>query len=192
MTATQPPAQITDGCLEQAIGAAGLSPNELSRWLDKLQPGFERLKQQAASRSLAHIAILYEDADLAEARAAYDQLVAGGDTLIVFGTGGSSLGGQAIAQLGGWHIPGDHRRSKQDGPRLRFYDNLDAISLMRGLDMLDLARTRFVVISKSGGTAETLSQALITIDRLKAAGLGDRLPQMFLGLTEPEKPGGDN
>jgi glucose-6-phosphate isomerase len=189
MTATQPVVQITSGCLEETIGAAGLSPAELSRWLDRLRPRFERLKQEAASRSLAHIGILYEQADLAEARAAYDRFVAGADMLIVFGTGGSSLGGQAIAQLGGWDIPGDRRRPKEAGPRLRFYDNLDAISLVRGLDTIDLAKTRFLVISKSGGTAETLSQALITIDRLKAAGLGGRLGELFLGITEPEKPG---
>jgi glucose-6-phosphate isomerase len=192
MTAMQPVAQNVHGCLEEAIGAAGLSPAELSRWLDRLKPGFERLKQQAADRSLAHIAILYEETDLSEARAAYQRLVDGADTLIVFGTGGSSLGGQAIAQLGGWDIPGDRRRSKEGGPRLRFYDNLDAISLVRGLDLLDLAKARFLVISKSGGTAETLAQALITIDRLKAAGLGDGLPRLFLGLTEPEKPGTAN
>ena len=59
-------------------------------------------------------------------------------TLVVFGTGGSSLGGQALAQLGGWFIPGDDRIGKGGRPRLRFYDNLDALSLAKGLEILDL------------------------------------------------------
>jgi glucose-6-phosphate isomerase len=43
-------------------------------------------------------------------------------------------------------------------PRTRFYDNLDARTLSRALSTLDLASTRFVVISKSGNTPETLVQ----------------------------------
>lgn len=177
------------GCLEEAIGAAGLRKDELSGWLEKLAPHFEKLKSGARERSLPHIAILHEQSDIDEARAAYDRLVTGASTVVVFGTGGSSLGGQALAQLGGWFIPGDDRTGKNGRPRLRFYDNLDALSLVKGLDILDLERTRFVVISKSGGTAETLSQTLIAIDRIKSQGLESKLPEMFLALTEAEKPG---
>jgi len=184
--------QSVDGCLDNAIGAAGLTQSELNRWLDKLTPRFDRLKEEARERSLPHIGILHETADIAEARQAYDRLVDGADTVVVFGTGGSSLGGQALAQLGGWFIPGDDRTGGTGRPRLRFYDNLDAISFGKGLDILDLERTRFVVISKSGGTAETLSQTLTAIDRIKRQGLEHALPRMFLGLTEPEKDGKPN
>jgi glucose-6-phosphate isomerase len=177
------------GCLEEAIGSAGLQRHELGCWLDKLRPPLDKLSREARQRSLPHIGVLYEKDDIAEARAAYDRLVEGADVVVIFGTGGSSLGGQALAQLGGWFIPGDDRTGKNGRPRLRFYDNLDALSLSKGLDILNLERTRFVVISKSGGTAETLSQALIAIDRVKRQGLEAKLPELFLALTEPEKPG---
>jgi glucose-6-phosphate isomerase len=169
-----------------------LRQDELVRWSDKLTPRFERLKQEARDRSLAHIGVLYETDDLAEARAAYDRLVEGAQALIIFGTGGSSLGGQALAQLGGWFIPGDDRLGKSGRPRLRFYDNLDALSLVKGMEILDLARTRFAVISKSGGTSETLSQTLVVLDAIRRQGLEAAIPRMFLGITEPEKPGGGN
>jgi glucose-6-phosphate isomerase len=184
--------QSIDGCLDQAIGTAGLKPAELQTWLDRLAPRLERLRDEAQSRSLPHIRILYEERDIAECRAAYERLVDGAATLVVFGTGGSSLGGQALAQLGGWFIPGDDRLGQNQRPRLRFYDNLDALSLVKGLDVLDLARTRFIVISKSGGTAETLSQTLVAIERIRAAGLESAIPRMFLGVTEEEKPGATN
>ncbi len=184
--------QFIEGCLEDAIGPSGLTKDQLARWAENLAPRFERLKQEASNRSLPHIGVLYETADLAEARAAYDRLVEGAQTLVVFGTGGSSLGGQALAQLGGWFIPGDDRVGKSGRPRLRFYDNLDALSLAKGFEILNLERTRFVVISKSGGTAETLSQTLTAMDRIRQAGLGDAMPRMFLGITEPEKPGVSN
>lgn len=178
-----------DGCLADAIGEAGLSQAELARWTDKLVPRFEQLKREAGDKSLPHIRILYEEADLAAARAAYERLVANARMVVVFGTGGSSLGGQALAQLGGWFIPGDDRTGKEGRPRLRFYDNLDALSFVKGMEIMDLPKTRFVVISKSGGTAETLSQTLTVMNRLREAGLEAEFPRLFLGITEPEKPG---
>jgi glucose-6-phosphate isomerase len=181
--------QTIDGCLDHAIGATGLSQAELNSWLDKLAPSLARLQAAAASRSMPHIRILYEQDDIKAARDAYARLIDGARVVVVFGTGGSSLGGQALAQLGGWYIPGDDRTGR---PRLRFYDNLDAQSLAQGLDILDLATTRFIVISKSGGTAETLSQMLTVLQRIKAAGLEQNVAKMFLGVTEPDMPGVSN
>lgn len=181
--------QSFSACLDGAIGEYGLSEGGLSGWLTRLAPRFERLKAEAANRSLPHIRILYEEADLAEAQAAYARLVEGARTVVIFGTGGSSLGGQAIAQLGGWNIPGDNGFDATPRPQLLFFDNLDAASLVKGLDALDLAATRFVVISKSGGTAETLSQMLIAIQRLKAAGLESSISKLFLAVSETRRDG---
>jgi glucose-6-phosphate isomerase len=178
-----------DGCFDDAIGAAGLTRADFARWTEKLGPRFERLKREARERSLPQIGVLYEKDDLEEARAAYDRLVADARVLVIFGTGGSSLGGQALAQLGGWFIPGDDRIGKSGRPRVRFYDNLDALSLAKGFEILDLERTRFLVISKSGATAETLAQTLAVMERLRAQGLEAAIPRLFLGLTEPERPG---
>ena len=91
-----------------------------------------------------------------------------------FGTGGSSLGGQTLAQLGGWGIPGDDKHGSETRPRTRFYDNLDARTLELALSGLDLKSTRFVVISKSGGTPETLVQVTTAIDAVRQAGLAGK------------------
>ncbi|WP_088345957.1 MULTISPECIES: glucose-6-phosphate isomerase [Rhodomicrobium] len=181
-----------DGCLDSAIGALGLGEDELARWTDTLGPRLDELKRQAREKSLGPLAVLSDEADLAEAEAAYDRLVEGARVLVIFGTGGSSLGGQALAQLGGWFIPGDDRIGKGRRPRLRFYDNLDALSLAKGLEILDPDTTRYVVISKSGNTAETLSQTLTVMGRLREQGREADIPRLFLGITEPERPGVTN
>jgi glucose-6-phosphate isomerase len=188
--------QSIAGCLTGAIGAHGLSDDELGRWLGKLGPALTGLKADHASGRLPLLRLPEETADIDAAEAALDRLCEGAETVVFFGTGGSGLGGQTLAQLAGWNLPGvsccsEGRRDKTR-PRTRFYDNLDPITLSAGLARLDLASTRFVVTSKSGGTTETIAQLLVTLAALRDAGLDDRIPHLFLGVTEPDKPGKQN
>ncbi len=184
--------QSIAGCLEGVIGRHGLSAAELARWLDPLGAAIASLQDDYRARRLPHLRIAEETADLAAAEAALAQLSQGADTIVFFGIGGSSLGGQTLAQLGGWHIPGMATPAQRRRPRTRFYDNLDPVTLEAALASFDLAATRFVVTSKSGGTPETLVQALAALGAVKAAGLEKRMPELFLGITEPAAPGKSN
>jgi glucose-6-phosphate isomerase len=178
--------QSVEGCLEACIGASGLSQAELARYLDRLQPRLDSLRDAYATGALPLLRVPERRDDIPPAREALTTLSKDAETLVFFGTGGSSLGGQTLAQLGGWGIPGDDGNGGQRGrPRVRFYDNLDARTLERALGRLDLATTRFVVISKSGNTPETLIQIIAAIEAVRAAGLGKRIPELFLGLAEP-------
>jgi len=60
------------------------------------------------------------------------------------------------------------------------------------LAKLPLGQTRFVAISKSGGTGETLMQTIAALAAVKDAGLAAQIPDLFLGLTEPAAPGKPN
>ncbi len=64
-------------------------------------------------------------------------------------------------------------------------DNVDPRSVGGLLDLVDLARTRVLVVSKSGSTAETMSQYLFVRDRMRAAGLSPREHLTF--ITDPAK-----
>jgi len=126
--------------------------------------------------------------DLSGIRATAARLRDGATDIVVLGTGGSSLGGQTIAQLAGFNVPGVG--ALRDGPRIHFIDNLDALSFAAMLARLPLATSRFVAISKSGGTAETLMQTIAAMSALKAAGAD--LSTAMLGVSEPAKPGKRN
>jgi glucose-6-phosphate isomerase len=190
---TSPFRQSIAGCLDGTIGAHGLSEAELARWLDRLEPAIARLQEDYRSRRLPHLTVPEETADIAEAEVAFARLARGGRAVIFFGTGGSSLGGQTLAQLGGWHVPGTADEAQKKRPRTRFYDNLDGHTLSSALGSFDdLSSARFIVISKSGGTPETLVQALAALAAVKAAGLEKRIPELFLGVTEPKAEGRAN
>ncbi len=176
--------QSIEGALSTKIGGAGLAEGPLAQWLSLLTPRFKALQEAAQAKSFAHFRVLSEKDDIEEAAAAYAKLSQGAETVVILGTGGSSLGGQALAQLGGWSIPGG-----EQPPHLRFYDNLDARSFMQGLRSLDIPKTRFIAISKSGTTGETLLQVLTAFKYIEDAGHANLIPKLFLGVTEPEKPG---
>ena len=123
------------------------------------------------------------------ATAGTDRLVAnmtalldGAKDMVFLGTGGSSLGAQALAQLAGWGTPA-YALAKPT-PRLHFLDNLDAVTCRDFFDNLEAKTARFVVISKSGATLETLAHCLLALACLQRHGIDD-LRRHFLFVTEP-------
>ena len=190
--ATQYFRQSVAGATDSAIGVHGLSDKTLNAWLERTEPHLAALRADHASGRIPLLRICEETQDLEDARRALERLSEGAKTILFFGTGGSSLGGQTLAQLAGWNIPGGADAAQRKRPRTRFYDNLDATTLDGALRILDLSQTRFVVTSKSGGTAETLAQAVCALSAVKAAGLETQIPRLFLGITEPAKAGKAN
>ena len=180
------------GCLDGAIGAHGLSQAELTLSIERLAPALDALQGDYRERRLPLLRVAEDEADIVAAEAALARLSAGARAIIFFGTGGSSLGGETLAQLGGWNIPGLADEAQRNRPRTRFYDNLDPVTLESALGTFDLATARFVVTSKSGGTPETLAQVLAAMSALRAAGLEARIPELFLGITEPRVAGKAN
>ncbi len=180
--------QTIEGCLEASIGGAGLPQTSLDHYLERLRPRLASLREAYAAGTLPVLRVPEWRDDIAPARDALAALSKDARTLVFFGTGGSSLGGQALAQLGGWGIPGDDGNGGRNRPRTRFYDNLDARTLELALAGLDLATTRFVVISKSGNTPETLVQAIAAIEAVRAS----RARQPHPGaVPRPDRAGGE-
>lgn len=94
------------------------------------------------------------------------------DDIVVLGIGGSALGAAMLRTAllpYGWN----ERHAGQRGgrPRLHVVDNVDPRSMAGLLELLELSRTLFLVISKSGGTAETMAQYLYVRHRIDDQGL---------------------
>ncbi len=101
------------------------------------------------------------------------------DNVVVVGIGGSALGAAALADAllpPGWNEL--DARARGGRPRLHILDNPDPDTAHALLGRLDLSRTLFNVVSKSGSTAETLALLLVIRQRLAS-------------LAPPGGPGGE-
>lgn len=86
------------------------------------------------------------------------------DNILVLGIGGSALGGIAVTEAllkPYWNLLSPEQRD--NFPRIFFLDNIDPDQIEGLLEILDLKRTLVNVITKSGSTAETMSQFLSLI-----------------------------
>ena len=158
--------QSIHNCLADAIGPAGLASAVYETALARAVPALDQLRVWRQSGELPLLALPSARTDLEALSPIAERYRTCFDSVVILGTGGSSLGGRsfcALADAGWGPAPGI--------PRLHFMDNVDPHSFNAMFAALDPARTGFFVISKSGETAETLSQALACFAWLQAAGL---------------------
>lgn len=90
------------------------------------------------------------------------------ENILVLGIGGSALGGIAVTEAllkPYWNLLPSEKR--ENLPRIFFLDNIDPDQITGLLEMLDLKKTLVNVITKSGSTAETMSQYMIIKDLLE-------------------------
>lgn len=107
--------------------------------------------------------------------------------VVVLGIGGSALGPIALRSALRsirWNELGDEARDYF--PRLHVLENVDPTTIAELLDRLELGRTLFLIVSKSGGTAETMAQYLVVRGRLIES-LGDHFRRHLVFITDPEK-----
>lgn len=108
------------------------------------------------------------------------------DNILVLGIGGSALGGIAVTEAllkPYWNYLTPEQRNNY--PRIFFLDNIDPDTISGILDILDLKKTLVNVITKSGSTAETMSQYMIVKDRMEKE-LGDDYRKNIVATTDKQ------
>lgn len=96
------------------------------------------------------------------------------DHFVVLGIGGSSLGTICLQQSL------THLFAK---PRLYVLDNIDPVIMNEIQDVIQLERTLFIVVTKSGGTAETMSEYMYFRNLCNNADLDPT--EHFVFVTDP-------
>ncbi|HUX32436.1 MAG TPA: glucose-6-phosphate isomerase [Gemmatimonadaceae bacterium] len=109
------------------------------------------------------------------------------DDVVLLGIGGSALGPLALhAALNARDWNTLTKKERRGRPRFHVLDNVDPGTIAHLMARLDLDRALFVVISKSGGTAETMAQYLIVRGALNER-FGAQEREHLVFVTDPEK-----
>jgi len=167
-----PPFSVSVDLALRGAGAPSTPAHDVA--VKKAEDALFWLIEQRRTRGLELLSIVEREDDLAIAAVAAEALLKDASEIFVLGVGGSSLGGQALADLA---PPGTARA------RVRFLDNLDPMSFEGALSRSDPKTARFLAISKSGTTPETMMQTLTAADLLKRAGVSE-LRHHFAVITE--------
>ncbi|MEK9944611.1 MAG: glucose-6-phosphate isomerase [Alphaproteobacteria bacterium] len=148
----------TQHCYAESVGSAGLTTSALSQDLEKATNRVAALRGAAGDDATFKCigAASWED-DLADLSRIADDFRGRFDDVVLLGIGGSGLAAKALATA----LPGR-------GCRLHVMANLQPGRLEEVLERVDLERTGFLMISKSGSTVEVMAQALIVLPRLEA------------------------
>ena len=157
--------QDTAACFAEVVGPGGIVRTAYEDLLPEAGRALDRLRRARAAGARPFLALPDARDDLAGLQALAGAWRARYRRLVVLGTGGANLGGQALAATG------------PESERLLFLDNGDGDRLDRILGGPDVDSSGFLVISKSGATAETLAQAMLA--------LGSAKPETVTVITQP-------
>lgn len=108
------------------------------------------------------------------------------ENFVVIGIGGSALGNIALQTALNPPYYNLNSNARKGKPRLFVPDNSDPDRLQALLETLDLQKTLFNVITKSGTTAETMSQFLIAREAVAEKVGEDKLADHFIATTSKD------
>ncbi|MEK8088446.1 hypothetical protein [Thermithiobacillus plumbiphilus] len=166
----------SDNFMASAVGEHGIREEDLIAQGDRLDGLRERLRIWRDGKEPSFLGLPFQT-DLDEIKTLGNRMLKRFTRFIVFGIGGSSLGGNMLVQTLG---------RRNDRRRVRFYDNVDPITL-ESLDRIDWNETLLIVISKSGNTAETIAQFLTVLPRMERELGAQCVHEHVLVITEEPK-----
>ena len=168
-------------CLADSIGNSGLASAKFEKLMECATESINKLADKSHSDTQSLFGLVRTCEDLETLETIAEQYCEFFDHVIVLGTGGSSLGGQALTAL----APIPRPKEVAARPTLHFMANIDPDSFERLFQKIEAERTGFLVISKSGSTAETMAQFIYCMDVFRKHLGQDKFANHFTSITEP-------
>ncbi len=148
------------------LGARGIDEAELDGMQPQLSAAAETMKTKRYSMAWRELPYMQQSIieDMEKTAAQINERF---DAFVVLGIGGSALGTIAV-QTALTHLRyNELPKSKRRGAKVYIEDNVDPERMAALLDVVDVEHTMFNVITKSGGTSETMAQFLIVVNLLR-------------------------
>ena len=184
----------TTFAMAESLGANdGIEKRDLEEYSLLADQAFEAMKSVRKGDILLHgepalfMNLPYQESELIKKLSSIGERTKSRfDTVVAIGIGGSYLGNKVLFEALRHPYYNEDSRVRNGYPRLFFAgNNLDPSHLKGLLDVIDLKKTKFIVISKSGGTTEPSAAFLVVADQLKKSNL--TLKDHVIAVTDPDK-----
>jgi len=169
--------------MSSVLGKEGFTEKQLSDMTDDLSDAFDAVEKGKGKGMMGWADLPYNQDEIVEdiletaknIRKDYEYFV-------VLGIGGSALGPIAAFQAICHMHYNDLPRRKRKGPKFYVEDNVDPERMQALLDVVEVEKTMFNVVTKSGSTSETMTQYLI-INSILREKLGDKAKDHIIATT---------
>lgn len=171
--------------MQKRAGKMGLDKSELLACSEQYHAAAKRMEHKRSEMKWRELP--YSQArEAGEIMAVAQNIRSRFENFVVLGIGGSALGPLAVHQALSHMRYNELADNKRNGPRFYVEDNIDPERMASLLDVIDIEKTMFNVITKSGSTSETMSQFMIIADMLKKRFGGD-YAEHIIATTDREK-----
>lgn len=171
-----------------AVGADhGITPKDLKAITPKVQKAHKALQADRRAKKYGFFDLHNDRAmvrDVKKLAAACAKR--GYKNMVVLGIGGSALGlTTLVTALKPPYYNLLDAKARGGSPRVFVMDNVDPVTFSGMLKLCPPEKTLYVVISKSGGTAETLAQALVAFAEIEQAVGKAKVKDHAVAITGP-------
>ncbi|MDD5354345.1 MAG: glucose-6-phosphate isomerase, partial [bacterium] len=174
-------------CMDTTLKLNGISKKKLSDLGSALQQAQKEVNHKKQAGQLGFMELPYKTSEAKDIMKLATRLKGKYDNFVVLGIGGSALGNiclqNSINHLYYNLLPKNKRRGF---PRIFVLDNVDADMVKGLMDVIDVKKTLFNVITKSGTTSETMSQYFIFRKELEKR-LGQKYRRNIIATTDIDK-----
>lgn len=172
--------------MEKYVGKDGFTDAELAAAEAEARSAFDKFAAVRGTGMTEWADLPYtQDAVVEDILACAEEVRNNFDNFVVLGIGGSALGPIAVFTAL-CHFRYNDLPAEKRGVKFFVEDNVDPERMLALLDVIDVKRTVFNVITKSGATSETMSQYLIIADILKKA-VGAEWNRHIIATTSEKK-----
>lgn len=164
----------------------GLRLEEMESLEDRAKEIRRRLQAMRQSGEAGFYDLPQDKTAAREAKKLAQRVRAGFENFVLLGIGGSALGPACVhtALAHPYHnILG--KKERRGAPRMFFLDNADPEWVGRLSEAIDLKKTFFSVVSKSGSTPETLAQLMVFYAAAAKKAGRLRVDRQFAATTDP-------
>lgn len=174
--------------MAESVGAKeGITSAELKAVKDKADSAFREVMDGRGKGWMGWMDLPYnQDEIVADIVKTAKKIRSKYKYFVVLGIGGSALGPIAVFQALKHLHYNDLPKDRRNGPKFYVEDNVDPERMEALFDVIDVEKTMFNVITKSGATSETMSQYLVVMQKLKEK-LGENASKHIIATTDHAK-----